>query len=107
MLTLSRDFADMEPWLPAGASQSATDISGSGGLVLTLREQIRLSRTIETMLTKLFSPTTKLTLTSRRSCVEALNLNLHRWQASLPANVQWNRWEAASAPLNPSVAALQ
>ena len=97
----------MEPWLSAGTSQSDPSLGGTGGLVLTFREQIRLSRTVETMLTKLFSPTTKLTTAGRRSCVEALNLNLHRWQASLPSNVQWNRWEAASAPLNPSVAALQ
>lgn len=97
----------MGPWLSAGSSDQERGLAGTGGLLHTFREQIRLSRMIETMLTKLFSPTTKLSVTGRRSCVEALNLDLHRWQASLSGDAQWNRWEAASVILIPSVAALQ
>ena len=95
----------MEPWLAAGTTKR--DILITGGLVHTFRDHIQLSRMIEAMLTKLFSPTIKLSVPGYKACVEGLNLDLHRWQASLSGASQWNRWEAASAPLVPSVAALQ
>ncbi|CAM1501855.1 Fc.00g038390.m01.CDS01 [Cosmosporella sp. VM-42] len=98
------DFAEMEPWLAAGTTER--DILATGGLFHTYRDLIRILRMIETMLTKLFSPTTNLTAAGRRACVEGLNLDLYRWQASLSGTSQWNRWESASAPLVPSVAAL-
>lgn len=97
----------MGPWLPAGFADY-DGISGSvNPLIPCFREQIRLSKTVEKMLSKLFSTKSNLEGLGRQSCLDSLNIELCAWYEALPECAKWNKWEPPSSPLIPSVAALQ
>lgn len=97
----------MGPWLPAGFA----DYDGSSGAVNPLipcfKEQIRLSKIVEKMLSKLFSTKSNLEGLGRQSCLDSLNIELCAWYEALPDCAKWNKWEPPSTPLIPCVAALQ
>ncbi|KAK7417452.1 hypothetical protein QQX98_004572 [Neonectria punicea] len=107
------DFPEMDAWLSAGIKMPASDQHPTGDgstaqpLVLCFKEQIVLSKIIERMLATLFSTRSNLDSLGRRVCIDTLNLDMCRWQESLPDSAKWNRWEPPKAPLLPSVAALQ
>lgn len=100
------DFPEMEPWLPAGAPSSQYGQNGFVLLVPYFQEQIRLSKILESILSTLSSAKNGHEF-GRQASYDHLNLELHRWQASLPESARWNKWEPPSTPLIPSVAALQ
>ncbi|KAF5527928.1 putative transcriptional regulatory protein [Colletotrichum aenigma] len=102
------DFPEMAPWLPAGIAAydgRFADISPLP-LVPCFKEQIRLSKIIEKMLSKLFSTKSNLEGLRRQACLDSLNFELCSWYEALPECAKWNRWEPPSTPLIPSVAAL-
>ncbi|KAJ4407458.1 hypothetical protein N0V82_009921 [Gnomoniopsis sp. IMI 355080] len=100
------DFPEMKPWLPAGFA----DYEGSPGAVNSsipcFKEQIRLSKIIEKMLSKLSSIGSNLDGLGRQSCLDNLNFELCSWYEALPECAAWNKWKPTSTPLMPSVAAL-
>jgi hypothetical protein len=113
-LTKASDFPEMDAWLPAGArahrgegDDEEDDVSVTQPLVPCFQVQIGLSKIIERMLSTLFSTRSNLDDLGRRVCIDTLNLDLCRWQESLPDCTKWNKWEPANSPLKPSVAALQ
>ncbi|KAF4992529.1 hypothetical protein FDECE_13686 [Fusarium decemcellulare] len=59
-----------------------------------------------TILVQCFTEQVHLYEVSRKSLVDSLNLALFRWEASLPEQIRWHRWETASANLLPLIAAL-
>ncbi|KAM0425355.1 hypothetical protein ACHAPT_009411 [Fusarium lateritium] len=101
------DFPELEYWLPIGFDSQQGDFGETKPLVPCFQKQAELSRIIEQMLAKISS--SRIAQGSRiyQSCLESLNLDMARWQTSLPDCAKWNRWEPPSALLIPSVAALQ
>lgn len=97
----------MLPWLPAGYTEHDKGTSGTTILVQCFTEQVSLCHLVETMLSKLFCSKQSVDGVGRQALVDSLNLQLCRWETSLPKQVQWNRWEVASTDLLPNVLALQ
>ncbi|KAF0324443.1 transcription factor [Colletotrichum asianum] len=102
------DFPEMAPWLPAGIAVYDGRFADINPLPLVpcFKEQIRLSKIIEKMLTKLFSTKSNLEGLGRQACLDSLNFELCSWYEALPECAKWNKWEPPSTPLIPSVAAL-
>lgn len=97
----------MTPWLPAGYADNDGESGAVNPLIPCFKEQIRLSKVIEKMLSKLFSTKSNLEGLGRQSCLDDLNFELCSWYEALPECATWNRWKPTSTPLIPSVAALQ
>ncbi|RSM15188.1 hypothetical protein CDV31_005122 [Fusarium ambrosium] len=104
------DFPDMAPWLPAGVDISRMLEPGSLGgrerLITSFSEHILLSKTIERILCTLFSRKSVASGETGLTLTDDLDLELCRWQESLPDCIKWNRWETPTTSLLPSVAAL-
>ncbi|KAL1869590.1 hypothetical protein Daus18300_005444 [Diaporthe australafricana] len=100
-------FSGMGPWLPAGFADCDGGIGTVNPLIPCFKEQIRLSKVVEKMLSKLFSTKSTLEGLGRQSCLDSLNIELCAWYETLPECAKWNKWEPPSTPLIPSVAALQ
>ncbi|KAM5359940.1 hypothetical protein ACJZ2D_014089 [Fusarium nematophilum] len=104
------DFPHMAPWLPAGVDLSRMLEPGSIGrrerLITSFSEHILLSKLIERILCTLFSRKSTATRLDGLSPTDNLDLDLCRWQESLPDCIKWNRWEPPTTSLLPSVAAL-
>ncbi|UQC86306.1 uncharacterized protein CLUP02_11806 [Colletotrichum lupini] len=100
------DFPEMKPWLSAGFSDYDGEFDVVNPLIPCFKEQIRLSKIIEKMLSKLFSTKSSLEGIGRQSCLDSLNFELCSWYEALPDCAKWNRWEPSSTLLIPSVAAL-
>ncbi|KAL0765821.1 hypothetical protein CaCOL14_011561 [Colletotrichum acutatum] len=100
------DFPEMKPWLPAGFSDYDGGFGAVNPLIPCFKEQIRLSKVIEKMLSKLFSTKSSLEGLGRQSCIDSFNFELCSWYEALPDCAKWNRWEPPSTLLIPSVAAL-
>ncbi|KAH8886130.1 hypothetical protein GQ53DRAFT_750889 [Thozetella sp. PMI_491] len=96
----------MEPWFPVGVSGPLSPGS-SQPLLPCFQQQIALSIIVERMLTTLFTLKVHASGLSRRSHLEALDLEFYRWQEALPVCAKWNKWDLSSSSLLPSVAALQ
>lgn len=96
----------MENWLPIGFDSQEGDFGEAKPLVPCFQKHIELSRIIELILGTTTSRRTQ-DHRSYQARLDGLNLELSRWHSSLPDCTKWNRWEATSAPLIPSVAALQ
>lgn len=97
----------MHPWLPAGFSNEASASGKSSSLILCFREQIRLSRSIERLLSGLAFLRAAPDEVAWEGCVGDMTVELYKWQDSLPLAARWNKWEPCSAVLLPSVAVLQ
>lgn len=97
----------MKPWLPVGFADYDGKFGAVNPLIPCFKEQIRLSKVIEKMLSKLFSAKSKLEGLGRQSCFINLNFELCSWYEALPECAKWNKWQPTSTPLIPSVAALQ
>lgn len=97
----------MKPWLPAGFADCDPGSGAVNPLIPCFKEQIRLSKLIEKMLSKLFSTKSNLDRLGRQSYLQNINFELRTWYEALPEYGKWNKWEPPSAPLIPSVAALQ
>lgn len=97
----------MKPWLPAGFADYDNGFGQINPLIPCFKEQIRLSKVIEKMLSTLFSIRSNLDALGRQSCLDNLNFELCRWYEALPEYIKWNKWEPPSTALIPSVAALQ
>lgn len=102
-----RDFPEMIPWLPAGFADHEGKFGVINPLIPCFKEQIRLSKIIEDMLSKLFSIKSDLQSLGRQSCLDNLNFELCSWYEALPECAAWNKWKPPGTPLIPSVAALQ
>ncbi|KAM6505526.1 hypothetical protein FSOLCH5_013702 [Fusarium solani] len=104
------DFPDMAPWLPAGVDISRMLEPGSFGsrerLITSFSEHILLSKSIERILCTLFSRKSAANGIAGLTLTDDLDLELCRWQESLPDCIKWNRWEPPTTSLLPSVAAL-
>lgn len=101
----------MMPWMPAGVDMARMFETGVPGLreklVTGFSEHIKLSKLIEKMICVLFSrKQAPADNTTTMSVIDDLDLQLCRWQESLPDCVKWNRWEPPTTSLPPSVAAL-
>lgn len=106
------DPPQMEYWRPIGFDDMSggSDTLSSCSNIPYLKEQIRLARIIESMITTLFSPRAEQDGLSRRSHLDRLNLELSQWHASLPDFTRWNKWSATGDNLPmafPGVATLQ
>lgn len=101
------DFPELEHWLSIGFNSRDGDFGEPKPLVPCFQKHIELARIIEQVLATLSSSRRTQDSRSYQASLDSLNLELSRWQASLPDCAKWNRWEAVSAPLTPSVAALQ
>lgn len=103
----------MEAWLPAGLLDSLGTHERRGDdaqrqtLVPYFSEQLHLCQIIERMLSTLFTPGPKLDEVRSRTYVDAVDLDLCRWEEALAPTSRWNRWEPSSTPLQPALAAVQ
>ena len=97
----------MGPWLPAGFADYDGSLGTANPLIPCFKEQIRLSKIVEKMLSKLFSTKSNLEGLGRQSCLDSLNVELCAWYEALPECAKRNKWEPPSTPLVTSVAALQ
>ncbi|KAJ4263403.1 hypothetical protein NW762_006222 [Fusarium torreyae] len=101
------DFPELEFWLPIDLYNLQGDFGDMKPLVPCFQKQVELSKIIEQMLGTISSTSKAQDSRAHRGHLEKLNLELSRWETSLPQYVKWNRWEAPSTLLIPSVASLQ
>ncbi len=97
----------MAPWLLAGNPNFDDGFNSVNPLIPCFKEQIRLTKIIEKMLSKLIAVISKLDSLSQEACLEYLNFELCSWHDSLPEDVKWNRWASASHSVIPCIATLQ
>lgn len=102
-----RDFPELEYLLPIGFDSQQGDFGETKPLVPCFQKHIELSKIIEQILGTISSSRRTQDSRAYQACLDNLNLELSRWQTLLPDCAKWNKWEATSAPLIPSVAALQ
>ena len=109
-LTDKSDFPEMDTWLPK--LQFALD--GGAALLVSVQhlytfldEHIGLCKLIERVLRVLFSTKPRDQYSGTLGPSESLDLELCRWQESLPECLKWNRWEPTTIPLPTSTASLQ
>ncbi|CAJ0544995.1 Ff.00g084950.m01.CDS01 [Fusarium sp. VM40] len=100
------DFPEFELWLPIGFDSQQGDFGETKPLVPCFQKQIELSKIIEQILGTLSSLKTAQDSLIYRGHLDKLNLELSRWEISLPECAQWNKWETPSTLLIPSVASL-
>ncbi|KAH7180288.1 hypothetical protein DER46DRAFT_1006 [Fusarium sp. MPI-SDFR-AT-0072] len=75
-------------------------------MVPCFQKQIELSKIIEQILAALSSQSAAQDSFAYCGHLDKLNLELSRWETSLPQCAQWNKWESPSTLLIPSVASL-
>ncbi|KAJ3549669.1 hypothetical protein NM208_g386 [Fusarium decemcellulare] len=100
------DFPELEYWLPIGFDSQQGDFGDTKPLVPCFQKQVELSRVIEQMLGTISSSRKTQDSRAYQTSLDNLNLEMSRWQTSLPDCAKWNKWEATSTLLIPSVAAL-
>ncbi|ETS83950.1 hypothetical protein PFICI_05826 [Pestalotiopsis fici W106-1] len=96
------DFPGMEDWLPA-----SNDVDESGQervqqLVPSFQMQIQLAKIMQRALNELCS----FKKHRRRAQIDVLNLELCRWETILDQSLHWNKWQATSTRICPTIAAL-
>lgn len=100
----------MAKWLPVGLSDegSADSSTRRSPLIPSFRAQIGLAKVIQHILTKLYTahqdPDGYI---RRKACIDAMELELSRWESTLDDSLRWNQWQPPRTPLIPNVAALQ
>lgn len=97
----------MEHWRPVGFEANGDDTMGGISNIPFVQEQIRLSRIVESMMTILFPLRINQDAISRTSNLDKLNLELLRWQESLPSFAKWTRWDMANLNAVPGLIAVQ
>lgn len=102
------DGPGMEYWRPVGFGDDPEELRVLSNIPY-LKEQIRLYRIVEKMMTTVFSPRTPRTQTdvfTRQTLLDNLNLELLQWRDALPAFAKWNKW-STGVTITPAVATLQ
>ncbi|CAG7561823.1 unnamed protein product [Fusarium equiseti] len=101
------DGPGMEYWRPFGFGddpEEPRDLSN----IPYLKEQIRIYRIVEKMMTTVFSPRTPRTesdIFTRQTMLDNLNLELLQWKNALPAFARWSKW-SAGVTITPAIATL-
>jgi hypothetical protein len=93
----------MEDWLPAGDDEDGCGHERVQQLVPSFQKQIQLAKIMQKALNELCS----LKKHPRRAQIDALNLELCRWETTLDQSLHWNKWQATSTRISPTIAALQ
>ncbi|KAF5569948.1 TY1 enhancer activator [Fusarium phyllophilum] len=107
LLEFITDGPGMEYWRPVGFGDDPEELRVLSNIPY-LKEQIRLYRIVEKMMTTVFSPRTPRTQTdvfTRQTLLDNLNLELLQWRDALPAFAKWNKW-STSVAITPAVATL-
>ncbi|KAF4435621.1 hypothetical protein FACUT_7054 [Fusarium acutatum] len=107
LLEFITDGPGMEYWRPVGFGDDPEELRVLSNIPY-LKEQIRLYRIVEKMMTTVFSPRTPRTQTdvfTRQTLLDNLNLELLQWRDALPAFAKWNKW-STSVTITPAVATL-
>ncbi|KAF9769355.1 hypothetical protein IL306_013235, partial [Fusarium sp. DS 682] len=107
LLEFITDGPGMEYWRPVGFGDDPEELRILSNIPY-LKEQIRLYRIVEKMMTTVFSPRTPRTQTdifTRQTLLDNLNLELLQWRDALPAFSKWNKW-STSVTITPAVATL-
>lgn len=72
-----------------------------------IKEQIKLSRIVERLLSLLSSASSQNHSSLRRQDLESLNYDLLKWRTELAERAEFMVWDAIDKPLKPSLASLQ
>lgn len=97
----------MSDWLPEGGPSTFREqYMTPPSLLVVFKQYVKLAKIIQRMMIQVFSPRSVET-TRRLAAVESLTLDLQRWQASLPNELQFNQWQPTDSILLPSVAGIQ
>lgn len=96
----------MAAWGPEGFYAEDSTKSSAMTLVPSFQTQIELAKIIQKILIQLFSAKRNPHDPNRKAIIEALGLELSRWEASLDETLRWNRWQPSHTKLIPSTAAL-
>ncbi|KAF4447244.1 hypothetical protein F53441_9203 [Fusarium austroafricanum] len=107
LLEFITDGPGMEYWRPVGFGDDPEELRILSNIPF-LKEQIRLYRIVEKMMTSLFSPRTPRTQTdifTRQTVLDNLNLELLKWRDSLPPVSKWNKWSSGGT-VTPAVTTL-
>ncbi|KAL5605665.1 hypothetical protein FOVSG1_005812 [Fusarium oxysporum f. sp. vasinfectum] len=107
LLEFITDGPGMEYWRPVGFGDDPEELQVLSNIPY-LKEQIRLYRIVEKMMTTVFSPRTPRTQTdvfTRQTLLDNLNLELLQWRDALPAFAKWNKW-STGVTITPAVATL-
>ncbi|KAL4876360.1 hypothetical protein BJY04DRAFT_223148 [Aspergillus karnatakaensis] len=99
------DLPHMDVWLPAGLNHDESP-SSIKSLIPCFREQIRLSKIIERLLSSLAALRAAPDDLHWEGCASELTLELYKWQEGLPVSARWNKWEPAYVLLIRSIALL-
>lgn len=93
----------MEDWLPAGDTQNQSGEGQVQKLVPSFQMQIQLAKIMQRALEELCS----LKKRPSKAQIDILNLDLCRWETNLDQSLHWNKWQATSDRICPTIAALQ
>lgn len=110
---ISSDGPDMENWRPAGFNMElfgSSEQFGSNGMssnIPYLKQQIRLSRIIEDMMSSIFSPQLSQTISMLDTYLDQLNLELCRWMDALPDFAKFGSQAKSGLYPVPAVTTLQ
>ncbi|PTD02742.1 putative transcriptional regulatory protein [Fusarium culmorum] len=107
LLEFMIDGPGMEYWRPVGFDDGLNELRGQSNIPY-LKEQIRLYRIVERMMTTVFSsrtPRTQTDISTRQTLLDNLNLELLQWKDTLPPFARWNKW-STSTNMTPAVATL-
>lgn len=100
----------MTVWLPVGFQDAKEDGSSNNAqpLIPSFKSQIELARIIQRMLDQLYSVhRSNMGTARRRAVVDAVNVDLCRWEDALGEPMKWNKWRPVHERLVPTVAASQ
>lgn len=102
----------MTIWLPVGFQDDEEDGSSNNNnaqpLIPSFKSQIELARIIQRMLDQLYSAHhSNMGASRRRAVIDAVNVDLCRWEDALGKPMKWNKWRPVHERLVPTVAALQ
>lgn len=98
----------MEYWRPFGFGDDP-EVPRDFSNIPYLKEQIRIYRIVEKMMTTVFSPRTPRTesdIFTRQTMLDSVNLELLQWKNALPPFARWSKW-SAGVTITPAVATLQ
>ncbi|KAH7066530.1 fungal-specific transcription factor domain-containing protein [Paraphoma chrysanthemicola] len=104
-LTTQPDPAFILPWRSVGFDDDALQQYTNISMIPYLKEQIKIARIVERMLSLISSASDRNTI-SQHPNLDSLNHSLLEWRTSLPEWADFKIWDAIDQSLKPSTAAV-
>lgn len=101
------DPAFILPWRSVGFNDDTYRQYTDTSMIPYVKEQIKLARIVERILSLMSSESDLLTSNAQRLPFDSLNQSLLDWRKNLPDWADFKMWDTIDQPLKPSIAAIQ